>query len=142
MLIGELAAKTGLTTKAIRFYEAQGLLQRPRRTAGGYRDYGEDTLGRISFIRVGQAVGFTLGELREVIAFRDRGQAPCCHVADMLEQKAADLDERIAELMSLRESLQALRDRASKLDPTTCPSTTVCHLIWPDARTAGVGSEI
>jgi DNA-binding transcriptional MerR regulator len=131
MLIGELASKTGLTTKAIRFYEAQGLLRRPQRTAGGYRDYGEDALGRISFIRAGQAIGFTLGELREVIAFRDHRQAPCSHVAALLEQKAADIDHRIAELVSLRDTLHALRERASRLDPAACPPTTVCHLILP-----------
>ena len=131
MLIGELASKTGLTTKAIRFYEAQRLLQQPRRTAGGYRDYGEDVLDRISFIRAGQAIGFTLGELREVIAFRDQGQAPCSHVATLLDQKAEDIDQRITELVLLRDTLHTLRERASRLDPATCPPTTVCHLILP-----------
>lgn len=134
MLIGDLASRTGLTTKAIRFYEAQSLLQTPRRTAGGYRDYGEDVLDRISFIRAGQAIGFTLGELREVIAFRDQGQAPCSHVAALLEQKGVDVDQRIAELVQLRDTLHGLRERASHLDPATCPPTTVCHLILPNLR--------
>lgn len=135
-MIGELAAKTGLTTKAIRFYEAQSLLQMPQRTAGGYRDYGEDALGRISFIRAGQAIGFTLGELREVIAFRDQGQAPCSHVAALLEQKAAEVEERIMELVQLRDTLQGLREQASHLDPAECPPTTVCHLIFPSRQRA------
>lgn len=134
MLIGELASRTGLTAKAIRFYEAQGLLQSPRRTAGGYRDYGDDTLDRISFVRAGRAIGFTLGELREVIAFRDRGQVPCSHVSALLEHKAAEVDQRISELVQLRETLHGLRERASRLDPTTCPPTTVCHLILPNLR--------
>lgn len=133
MLIGELADKTGLTAKAVRFYEEQGLLQKPRRTAGGYRDFGEDALDRISFIRAGQAIGFTLGELREVIAFHDRGQAPCSYVASLLEQKAADIDQRIAELVMLRNTLHVLHERASHLAPAACPSTTVCHLIFPNA---------
>lgn len=134
MLIGELARRTGLTTKAIRFYEALGLVRPPSRTDGGYRDYDEDVLGRISFIRAGQAIGFTLGELREVIAFRDQGRTPCSHVAALLEAKAAAIDHRIEELLSLRQTLQSLRERASHLDPASCPPNTVCHLILPGGR--------
>ncbi len=131
VLIGELAGMTGLTTKAIRFYEAQGLLPSPARTPGGYRDYGRDAMARISFISAGQAIGFTLGELREVIAFRDHGQAPCAHVAALLEQKAQEVDLRLAELVQVRETLRGLRERAAHLDPAECPQTSVCHLILP-----------
>ncbi|MDA8345384.1 MAG: heavy metal-responsive transcriptional regulator [Thermaerobacter sp.] len=136
-MIGELASKTRLTTKAIRFYEAQGLLQSPARTAGGYRDYREDAMARISFIRAGQAIGLTLGELREIIAFRDHGQAPCVHVAALLEQKATEVALRIAELVELQETLQELRDRAAHLDPAECPPDSVCHLIWPKLPVSG-----
>ena len=132
MLIGELACQTGSTTKAIRFYEAQGLLPPPARTAGGYRDYGEDANARVSFIHAGQAIGFTLGELREVIAFRDHGQTPCAHVAALLEHKAKEVDVRLAELVELRETLQGLRDRAAHLDPADCAPASVCHLILPN----------
>ncbi len=76
----ELACGTGQSIKANSFYQAQGLLQKPRQMAGEYRDYGED-VPDISFIRSGQAICFTLGELRKVIAFRDQGQAPSSHVA-------------------------------------------------------------
>ena len=83
--------------------------------------YGEDVLTRISFIRAGQAIGFTLGELQEVITFREHGQAPCAHVTKLLEQKAAEVDMHIAALVQLRETLQGLRDRAVHLDPAECP---------------------
>ena len=131
VLIGELAERSGLTTKAIRFYEEQGLLQPATRTRAGYRVYGEDALDRLAFVRAGQAVGFTLGELREVVVFRDRGQAPCTHVSALLEQKAAEVDARIAEIVELRGALEGLRDRARRLRPEDCPASTVCHLITP-----------
>jgi DNA-binding transcriptional MerR regulator len=77
MRIGELAEQAGISTKAIRYYEQIGILTPPARTASGYRTYDEVALGRLGFVRAAQAVGFTLGEIRQIIAFRDDGQAPC-----------------------------------------------------------------
>jgi DNA-binding transcriptional MerR regulator len=84
MRIGEVAAQAGVTTKAIRYYERIGLLAPPARTEAGYRRYDAGTLTRLRFVRAAQAVGLSLGEIREVIAFRDRGVAP-----DQLEDMAA-----------------------------------------------------
>lgn len=133
MRIGELATRSGLSTKAIRFYEEQGLLQRADRTAAGYRIYGEDALDRLAFVRSGQAIDLTLGEIREIIAFRDRGEAPCAHVTSLLEHKAAEVEGRITELIRLRATLETLRDRARRLGPEDCPPLTVCHLITPSS---------
>lgn len=129
MLIGQLAQESGLTTKAIRFYEEQGLLQPAARTASGYRTYTEEALDRLAFVRASQALGITLGELREVIAFRDRGQTPCAHVAALLKRKAEEVDARIAEMVRLRGVLHDLRHRARDLRPEDCQDSTVCHLI-------------
>jgi DNA-binding transcriptional MerR regulator len=92
MRIGELAEQAGMSTKAIRYYEQIGILTPPARTASGYRSYDEAALGRLGFVRATQAVGLTLGEIRQVIAFRDDEQAPCAHVTDLLRRHAADLD--------------------------------------------------
>jgi DNA-binding transcriptional MerR regulator len=82
--IGELADQAGISTKAIRYYEQIGILTPPTRTAAGYRTYDQAALGRLEFVRAAQAVGLTLGEIRQIIAFRDNGQAPCAHVTDLL----------------------------------------------------------
>ena len=129
MRIGELAAQAGISTKAIRYYEQIGILTPPARTASGYRSYDEAALGRLGFVRAAQAVGLTLGEIRQVIAFRDKGQAPCAHVSDLLQRHAADLDRRIRELQQLRGELRQLAGRAGILDPEQCPPERVCHLI-------------
>src|SRR5918994_1307477 len=129
MRIGELAERAGISTKAIRYYEQVGILAAPPRTASGYRSYDEAALGRLGFVRAAQAVGLTLGEIRQVTAFRDNGQAPCAHVTDLLHRHAADLDRRIRELQQLRGELRQLAERATTLDPEHCPAEQVCHII-------------
>jgi MerR family transcriptional regulator, copper efflux regulator len=129
MRIGELAEQAGTSTKAIRYYEQVGILTPPARTPSGYRSYDDTALGRLSFVRAAQAVGLTLGEIRQVIAFRDDGQAPCAHVSELLQRHAADLEVRIRELQQLRGELRQLAERATTLDPEQCPPERVCHII-------------
>ena len=129
MRIGELAEQAGISTKAIRYYEQVGILTPPARTASGYRAYDDTALGRLGFVRAAQAVGPTLGEIRQIIAFRDDGQAPCAHVTDLLRRHAAELDARIRELRQLRGELRQLAERAATLDPEQCPPERVCHII-------------
>lgn len=133
MLIGELANRAGLSVKTLRYYEQVGVIDAPERTAGGYRSYDEAVLGRISFVRSAQAVGLTLGEIREIVAFRERGESPCAHVLSVLETHAAEVDRRIRELRELRSQLAALADAAKGLDPADCSPSTVCHIIATEA---------
>ena len=129
MRIGELAQRSGVSAKTLRYYEEIGVLTPPERTHGGYRHYDEDTLTRLSFIRAAQAVGLTLGEIREIVGFRDRGETPCAHVTTLIGQRAAELDERIAELERMRTELRRLARRARSLDPADCAPEDVCHVI-------------
>jgi MerR family copper efflux transcriptional regulator len=133
LLIGELAAATGVAAKTIRYYETIGVLDPPHRTASGYRSYDEDAADRLAFIRAGQASGLTLGEIRSIVALRDRGVTPCTHVLELLTARAADLDRRIAELRRLRGELHRLVERGHHLDPADCDPRRVCHLLGPDA---------
>jgi MerR family transcriptional regulator, copper efflux regulator len=129
MRIGELAERAGISTKAIRYYEQIGVLAPPARTASGYRAYDQAALGRLGFVRAAQALGLTLGEIRQIIAFRDDGTTPCGHVADLLRRRAAELGARIAELQQLRGELEQLAERAATLDPRECTPERVCHII-------------
>lgn len=133
MRIGELAIRAGVSTKTLRYYEEIGLLARPERTSSGYRSYSSSVLDRLGFIRAAQAVGLTLGEIREVVAFRDRGQAPCAEVLALIERRRRELDVRIDELRRLRSELDRLASRARTLDPADCPVDSVCHLITSSA---------
>ena len=129
MRIGELARQAGMSTKAIRYYEQIGVLTPPARTAAGYRTYDQTALGRLGFVRAAQALGLTLGEIRQIIAFWDRGEAPCEHVAALLQRRTREISARIAELQRLQGHLQQLSDRAHTLDPRHCDPQRVCHLV-------------
>jgi MerR family copper efflux transcriptional regulator len=131
MQIGELASRSGVSTKTIRYYESIGLLPPPARSASGYRDYDTSTLDRLAFIRAAQAVGLSLGEIRSIVALRDEGQTPCGHVLDLLRTRSAELDRRITELRTLHGELNRLVARAERLDPTDCDPARICHLVGP-----------
>ena len=127
--IGELAEASGTTAKTLRFYEEQGLLPAAERTPAGYRDYTPDAVGRIDFIHRGQAAGLTLAQVRQILDIRDDGQAPCGHVQDLLDSRLADLDEQIAQLVALRETITQLRDQAATVEPETCSPDQVCRYL-------------
>ena len=129
MRIGEVAAAARTTTKTLRFYEDQGLLPAAERTPGGYREYGQDVIGRLDFIRRGRAAGLSLTQIRQVLAIRDTGEAPCEHVASLLATRLADLDRQIADLQALRATVGELRDHASAADPATCAPDQVCRYL-------------
>ena len=131
MQIGELASRSGVSTKTIRYYEAIGLLPPPARSASGYRDYDRSTLDRLAFVRAAQAVGLSLGEIRGIVALRDEGQTPCGHVLDLLRTRSAELDRRITELRTLQSELNRLVARAEQLDPADCDPARICHLVGP-----------
>jgi DNA-binding transcriptional MerR regulator len=131
MRIGELAERSGVSTKTIRYYEDIGLVPPAPRLASGYRDYDPSMLDRLAFIRSAQAVGLSLGEIRGIVALRDDGQTPCGHVLDLLRTRSAELDRRIAELRGLRGELNLLVARAEALDPADCDPERICHLVGP-----------
>jgi DNA-binding transcriptional MerR regulator len=114
MRIGELAERLGVTTKAIRFYERIGLLPDPTRTPSGYRSYEEVDADRLVFIKTAQRLGLSLDEIKEIIAFRDRGEQPCGYVAEVLQRQVSDLDGRIREMRALRDELRRLQGRAAQ----------------------------
>lgn len=129
MQIGELAAASGTTTKTLRFYENAGLLPPPQPTPSGYRDYSPDTLARLDFIRRGRAGGLTLAQIREILDIRDTGTAPCRHVQQLLTTRVAELDQQIADLMSLRDTVASLENAAATVEPASCDPATVCQYL-------------
>ena len=128
MLIGELARRSGVPAKTLRFYEQVGVLAPPQRTDGGYRNYDEDAVDRLSFIRSAQAAGLTLVEIRQIITIRHDGAAPCTHVAELLGAKAEAVASQIEELERLQRQLQRLHDQAIAMDPGSCDPRTVCNV--------------
>lgn len=127
MRIGELADRSGVNPTTIRYYEDIGLLAEPERTPSGYRDYTDAAVARLAFVRAAQSIGLSLGQIREVLALREQGDAPCAHVISLLEQRAAELAERIAALDQMRSELIELAQQARRLPPRA--DAEFCHII-------------
>ena len=127
MRIGELARTLGINASAVRFYESVGVLPEPARTPSGYRDYQEEDVGRIRFVKTAQSLGLALDDIREILAFRDRGEPPCGYVREAIAQEAAQLEQRIKELRRLRRQLLELSERAAGLPDTG--DGCYCHII-------------
>jgi DNA-binding transcriptional MerR regulator len=105
---GHLARLTGLSTDTLRHYERLGLLALPQRTSGNYREYPPTSQQRVQLIQRALAVGFSLTELRSILAVRDRGGAPCRHVRVLMRAKIRDVNQQIRNLASLRVELNRL----------------------------------
>lgn len=120
MRIGEISDKTGVPAKTLRFWEAERLLPEPQRTPSGYRDYEPDVIERIRFIRRAQGAGLRLDQIRQVLDISDTGHPPCQHVEDLVRQRLAEVDARIAELEQARHVLQDVAARAAAQDPADC----------------------
>jgi len=127
MRIGELADDVNVTTEAVRYYEKIGLLAAPTRTASGYRDYNHQALERLRFIRTAQTVGFTLGEIGEILDLRHNGETPCDHVRQLIAKHAADLKHRIQDLQAMQTDLHRLAAVAAA--PQTSSNATHCHIL-------------
>jgi len=127
MRIGELAARVGVKPKTVRYYESIGVLPEPERTPSGYRDYDETYPARLIFIRSAQRLGITLDEVKEILAFRERGEVPCTYVRGVLDAQVASIDRRIAELQELRGQLVELAAVADSLPAAQAGVT--CRLI-------------
>jgi DNA-binding transcriptional MerR regulator len=113
--IGELGERVGVNPKTIRYYEGIGLLPEPERRPSGYREYTEDDIGRLAFIKTAQRLGLALSEISEILAFRERDERPCDYVLQAIDRQVGDLDRRITEMEELRRDLLALRRRADRL---------------------------
>lgn len=116
---GELARRAGVSTDTLRHYEAKGVIARPPRQTNGYRSYPAATLPRVQLVRRSLAIGFTLDELAEILRVRDRGGAPCRKVRDLTARKLESIEERVKELVALRDELRtALKDWDGRLADT------------------------
>src|SRR3990172_10943021 len=101
MQIQELADHTGVSAKAIRYYESIGVLPAPSRKPNAYRDYVEADVERVRLVAGARHLDFSLDDIKEVLALRDRREPPCRVMLDLLEDKAAQVRQRIAQLQRL-----------------------------------------
>jgi len=115
----DVARTTGVSTDTLRHYERKGLLPGVTRTASGYRRYSAATVERVLLIQRALVVGFSLADLKRVLGVRDRGGAPCQSVRALVGERLDGLNQRIEELLTLRDELRLLlADWDGKLSKT------------------------
>jgi len=105
---GELSRLAGVSSDTLRHYEGLGILPKPPRTNGGYRDYPASSLDRVRLIQNALKVSFSLPELATILKMRDRREAPCRRVRDIAESKIENIRKQISDLRSMRDQLERI----------------------------------
>ncbi len=108
LLIGEVAARSGVSRKALRLYEKTGILPPSRRTAAGYRVYGQDTLALLVFVTQARRLGFRLDEVKKIAELKRSGLTPCAHVLMLVRDKIAGVEQAMTDLTEVRAQLRGL----------------------------------
>ena len=127
--IGELSERTGVIRETIRYYERIGLLPLPQRAENGYRQYTDGDVERLKFIQRARSLDFTLDDIAEILAFRDRNEPPCTFVLNLISDQIQSIEAYISDLISLKEELNDLYDAGRKLPDDVRMEACVCHLI-------------
>jgi MerR family mercuric resistance operon transcriptional regulator len=102
LTVGALAGAAGVGRETVRFYERKGLIDEPPRTPAGYRRYPQDTVQRLRFIRRAQELGFTLGEIADLLALRVDEVSACGTVEVRAREKLKQVETKIADASTLR----------------------------------------
>lgn len=129
MRIGELAHSVGVEAPTIRYYESVGVLPEPNRTPAGYRAYEAADAKRLRFVTLARSLGLALDDIREILGLRDRGEAPCGYVRELLDRQVAATEERIGQLEELAGELRRLRGLAQALPDISSNDPCVCHIL-------------
>jgi len=109
--IGELAQRTETSAETLRYYEVEGLLPAPRRSASGYRLYTEPDVGRVHFIRRARAMDFSLKEIGELLSLQvEKEVATCGEVKSLAEHKLAAIERKIVELEKMKAALKQITE--------------------------------
>ncbi len=130
MRIGEVAAEIGLEPSAIRYYETNDIVPQPDRTQSGYRDYDGTDVELLRFVRRLRTLELPLDDIREIVALRTSGEAPCSTVRKAIAREADNIEKRIEDLTRLQMELSALQKEADRISddwPTSC----ICHILQP-----------
>ncbi|MPT48357.1 MAG: MerR family transcriptional regulator [Sphingobium sp.] len=123
MKIGDLAKLTDTRVETIRFYEKEGLIPVPGRNVGNYRIYEVEHLNRLSFIRRARDLGFTLKQVRKLLALADNISGSCGEVDAITAENIAEINQKINDLTALRDQL------VLRLDCCEGPTIADCRII-------------
>jgi MerR family mercuric resistance operon transcriptional regulator len=122
LTIGKVARLAGVGIETIRFYEREGLVADPPRKQSGYRQYGAETVARLRFIHRARELGFSLGEIKDLLFLRVDPTQTCGHIVRKAEEKILEIDEKIQALLRMKEALAAFARACPGQGPVSeCP---------------------
>jgi MerR family transcriptional regulator, copper efflux regulator len=122
LTLGQLAKRADVTRETVRYYERRRLLQRPSRSIAGYRLFPDEAVKRLRFIRHAKMLGFSLEEIKELLALRVHSIKTCDRVRERTQIKIADTERKIAALLQMRHVLSELVTACSRRRKTDeCP---------------------
>lgn len=133
--ISQLSQRTGVTPQTIRYYERIALLPQARRAKNSYRVYDDADIEQLQFITRARQLDFSLGEIAEILALRERNEAPCAVVLAVMAQQMDEIERRIASLSRLREELAQLYHVGLTLPEDDEMQNCVCRLIQSSSLT-------
>jgi len=142
--IGEVAKASGIGIEALRFYGRSGVLGRPGRTESGYRVYDAEVLTRLDFIKRAQVLGFSLQEIKQIIADKTAGRSPCREVREIVRHRLAELDEKMKEMRRYRKELGAAFARweeTGELDGHVCGLIEETELVHSNPMPHGLSKK-
>ncbi len=115
--ISQLATAVDVPTTTLRYYERVRLLEAEDRSAGNYRIYTDASLAKVKFIRSAQGIGFSLDDIKTLLAAED-GQIPrCCDVQPLIEDRLSDVEQRLCDLQEVKRVLQAALRKCERSKP-------------------------
>ncbi len=122
LTIGQVAQRVDVGIETIRFYEREGVLEKPDRSASGYRLYDENVVARLRFVGRAKELGFTLKEIRELLGLRVDPTTTCADVKQRAEEKVSDIENKIRTLQRMKRALVKLTKECRNNGPTSeCP---------------------
>ena len=119
--IGKLAEEVGVSVETIRFYERRGLIEQPARMDGRYRVYSDQLLAQVRYIRIAQALGFSLSDVEKLRGEMTTKGSFCAAVERTVKQKLSDIDEELIALSHLKQDLLSFQSRCSRRSSKDCP---------------------
>ena len=121
LTIGLVARRAGVGVETVRFYERQGLIEEPPRRFSGYREYDDEVVSRLGFIRRAKDLGFTLKEIKELLSLRHDPSTPAADLKRRAKAKIADIETKIQTLQKMKEALEHLTSACRGHASSECP---------------------
>lgn len=141
--IGEVSGETGFSIDTIRYYEKEGLLEKPPRSEGGFRLYGREAVEKLRFIKKARALGLTLDEIKGIMRCSQEGLGPCCDlVRRLFTKKVGEFEAKIKELQRMKRDLESLLSEWIRPREARKRSYAVCPQIEREAKRGSASARI